>query len=154
MSFPSALAGLEIQGVTPETANEEQAKMALIRAIQKDTADGYTYLCGIVSAFKERAEDAVSHVRQFINGDGRASEVLRAEWLPSGGLKVDVDPNSKLGGQVMRLLGTDAARDTLEEHFGMSFALANCCGGITGGDKKQTKFSVAEQIGWQASIDC
>jgi hypothetical protein len=83
-----------------------------------------------------------------------AHAVLRHEWLPSGGLKIDVDPDSVLGAQVMRLKGTDVARRVLEAHFEMSFALANCCGDVTGKTKKNTEFSAADQIRWQTSIDC
>jgi hypothetical protein len=154
MSFPSALSALLAMGVTPETATPEQAKQALLTAMQTDTKDGMAYLAGLVDACRTKAEDVVAHVRGFIACDGCKSKVLRAEWLPSGGLKVDVDPDSKLGKQVMRLLGTDAARAVASEHFGMSFALANCCGGIAGDDKKKTVFTPGDQIRWQTSIDC
>lgn len=154
MSFPSAITTLTAMGVTPETATPEQAKQALLTAMQTDTKDGFAYLTGLVDACRTKAEDVVAHVRSFIACDGCKSQVLRAEWLPSGGLKVDVDPDSKLGKQVMRLLGTDAARAVAAEHFGMSFALANCCGGVTGDGKKKVEFTPADQIRWQTSINC
>lgn len=154
MSFPSAIKNLLDMGVTPESASPEQAEEALLAAIQVDTPDGYQCLKGLVDAYKRRVEDAVLHVRSFITCTGCAAQVLRAEWIPSGGLKVDIHPDSKLGKQVMRLLGTDCARAVLSQHFNMSFALANCCGGVTGDDGKKVAFSAADQVRWQNSIDC
>lgn len=145
MSFPSAPKNLA-DGMSPAEA--------LLAAITTDTPDGYAYLAGLVSAYKSKAVDAVEHVKGFIACNGCASKVLRAERLSAGGLKVDIDPTSKLAGQIMRLLGTDVARKVLEDHFGVSFGLANCCAPVVGGDKPQTTFSVEDQIRWQNTIDC
>lgn len=156
MSFPSALTNLQNLGVTPETATDAQANEALLAAIQTDTPYGYRFSELLVEAWKTKVENASAFVRKHMHEFGHeiAHAVLRHEWLPSGGLKIDVDPGSVLGAQVMRLKGTDVARRVLESHFDMNFALANCCGDVTGKGKKMTDFSAADQIRWQTSLDC
>jgi hypothetical protein len=42
------------------------------------------------------------------------------------------DPNSDVGQQIIRLLGTDVARSVLEQHFGLEFGLYNCCTAVAG----------------------
>ncbi|GEM_PF-1647846 len=153
MSFPSALPELQRMGVTPETASPEQAERALLAAMQADTSDGFAYVQGLVQAYRDKVRNPLVSVRNGLD-PALQGDVLRAEWLPKGGLKMDVRPDGKLGRQVSRLLGTDAARSALERHFGACFALANCCGAVVGADKKQVAFTAAQQIAWQTAIDC
>ncbi len=156
MSFPSAIKNLESLGVTPATATSEQADQALLDAIKTDTPYGFRFSELLVHAWTMKLEEAGMFVRKHMHEFGHeiAHAVLRHEWLPSGALKIDVDPGSVLGAQIMRLKGTDVARRVLEAHFGTSFALANCCGDVVGKDKKSVEFSAADQIRWQNSIDC
>jgi len=68
------------------------------------------------------------------------------------------DPNSPLGKQVIRLLGTDIARSICEEKLGVAFGFYNCCGSVTAPSKGELKMSYLEQIQLQngvlASADC
>src|SRR5258708_5623297 len=68
------------------------------------------------------------------------------------------DPNSPLGKQLIRLLGTDIARGILEKRLGVAFALYNCCGRVVAVDKTALQLSMAEQImlqnGTLATADC
>lgn len=140
-------------GVTHETATPAQAAEAMLGAMKTDTAAGFAYVSALVTASQNRALDIVAFMREAV-GSAHAGSILRFEWLTGGGLKVDVDPDSALGRQVSRLLGTDVARSLLSTHFNSSFALANCCGGAAGKDKNSVYFTAADQIRWQNSIDC
>lgn len=68
------------------------------------------------------------------------------------------DPNSPLGKQIIRLLGTDIARSILEEKLGVAFGFYNCCTSVTGPTRTQLNMSYEEQIQLQngilASADC
>ena len=143
MSFPSAPI-LLAEGMNPDTA--------LLTAIQRDTPHGYAFVRALVQADRTNPTDPVAFMHQQL--PDHAEHIFRSQRTKAGGLKVDVHPSSTLGGQVMRLLGTDVARRLLEQHFECSFALANCCGGVTGPDKEKTKISTSEQIAWQTMRDC
>lgn len=68
------------------------------------------------------------------------------------------DPNSPLGKQIIRLLGTDIARGICEEKLGVAFGLFNCCAPVTAPTKKDLNMTYLEQIqlqnGVMASADC
>lgn len=153
MSFPSAIQQLEENGVTPETASTKQAEEALLHAMQNDTSMGFTALTALVDAMWERVEDPVAFVRDRLPASVR-EQVLRFEWRGQTGLKVDFDPNSKLGGQIARLMGTDVARGLLERKLEVHSSFANCCAPIVSISPEDAKFSPADQIRWQHSIDC
>ena len=153
MSFPSAIDQLEEQGVTPETASAEQAEEALLHAMQHDTSMGFTALTALVDAMRERAEDPVAFVRDRLPASVR-DDVLRHEWRGESGLKIDFDPNSRIGGQIARLMGTDVARGLLERKLEVCSSFANCCAPIMSVSPGDVTFSPADQIRWQHSIDC
>jgi hypothetical protein len=68
------------------------------------------------------------------------------------------DPNSPLGKQIIRLLGTDVARGILERHHGVAFGLYNCCGRVVAINAEALAMTTTEQIhlqnGTLASADC
>jgi len=68
------------------------------------------------------------------------------------------DPNSPLGKQIIRLLGTDVARGILERHHGVAFGLFNCCGRVIALNRESLAMTTTEQIklqnGTLASADC
>lgn len=161
MSFPSAAIILREQGIDPTKCTDERAaRAALLSAMQTDTPKGFVYMQAFTEAVKRFSADApleeiLAFIRKRQNCADCASRILRATRTLRGALKVDIDPNSTLGAQVMRLLGTDVARSVLEEYFDLSFALANCCGSIGAGKGKgKVEFTAAEQVAWQLSVDC
>lgn len=147
MSFPSAITHLN-NGLGPEDA--------LYEAMKSDTDQGFAVLQALRDAVTGQVEDPVEFVKARLADqfdDEVAQTVLRAERRGRG-WKLDIDPLSKTGLQVMRLMGTDAARPLLAERLGGHFGFANCCAPINSDDEKDTKFKAEEQIRWQHSIDC
>ena len=71
---------------------------------------------------------------------------------------VSEDPNSPLGKQIIRLLGTDVARGILERHHGVAFGLFNCCSRVVAPNHGSLCMTTTEQIklqnGTLASADC
>jgi len=71
---------------------------------------------------------------------------------------VSEDPSSPLGRQIIRLLGTDIARNILARHYGVAFALYNCCSRVTAPNAEALAITTTEQINLQngvlASADC
>lgn len=147
MSFPSAIKHFE---------NGLSAEDALFEAIKTDTNLGFAVLEALRDAVRSDVKDPVEFVRARLADrfdDEAAQTVLRAERRGRG-WKLDIDPLSKVGLQVMRLMGTDAARPLLAERLGGHFGFANCCAPINSDDEKDTKFNAEDQIRWQHSIDC
>lgn len=142
MSFPSALPRLN-QGDAPRDA--------LLFAMEHDTGLGYAAIIAVASAARER-RSALSIVANALPKEHR-SAVLREERRGSG-VVVDFDPNSVVGAQIMRLLGTDAARPLMAERAGMPLGFGNCCKVLASLEPGDVAFSVDEQIRWQAHIDC
>lgn len=153
MSFPRAIALLQQMGVTPDTATPDQAREALLGAMMTDTKAGFDFLAALVIAGRERVGDALTYMRERL--PEHADAILRFEWINDNtGLKVDVAPDSVLGRQLGRLMGTDSARPLLAEHLESNFGFANCCGVIAGDTPGAVAFTPADQIRWQFSIDC
>jgi hypothetical protein len=153
MSFPSAIKRLEEQNVTPETASTEQAEAALMHAMQNDTDLGFVALAVVVEAMRERVEEPVAFIRERLP-EAVQEHVLRFEWRGETGLKVDFDPNSEIGGQIARLMGTDVARGLFERKLEVHSSFANCCAPIVAANPDDVAFTPADQIRWQHSIDC
>ncbi len=142
MSFPSAIPRLKA-GDTPE--------VALLHAMERDTRRGFTAIITLAEAVREGLDDPLGHVKKRLGNDGTSA--LRAERRGDG-VVIDFDPFSKVGLEIARLLGTDAARPLMEERAGMPLGFANCCKIIASPKKQDVRFSITEQIEWQHSIDC
>lgn len=153
MSFPSAQTYLNANpGAQPEAA--------LLHAIQQDTPLGYNALVALSAAITRKTNNPLRLIRQRLNRFGATQgmpdlgrDALRCE-VRGEGLKVDFDPDSKLGRQLSRIMGTDAARPLMAGHFGLHLGFANCCGGIASKRKADVLFTAADQVRWQLSIDC
>ncbi len=124
MSYPSIAEIAERKRINLETASEEECGAALLEAFERDLPLGMNYLQEIAHKVK-RTNDCV----------------LQSE-----------DPLSPTGQEVIRLLGTDIARDLVEERFDVLFGLYNCCG-VKGAPKskgrKGLNMSRREQIQMQ-----
>ena len=119
-----------IKNVNPDALTEPERESALLAAFRKDLPLGMAAI-----------ESDVREVKQ--NGIRRL---------------VPEDPNSPLGKQIIRLLGTDVARGILERHYEVAFGLYNCCGRVVAQDRESLAMSTTEQIKLQngaiASADC
>lgn len=142
MSFPSAI-------IRRNAGDTSEA--ALLFAMEHDTPLGFMALTAMTDALRSGDKCPCCAVKQAI-GPLHAKSVLRHERIGQGS-KVDFHPDSEVGRQVTRLM-TDMPRALLEQHTGMHFGFANCCGAVTSPDKKDTKFTAEDQIRWQVSIDC
>jgi hypothetical protein len=131
---------------------EEEQHLAALRAMENDTPLGFTVFRSIVTAFKEQVSDPVSFVQQQIPVELR-DQVLRFERLPSGALKVDLNPNEPMARQVARMM-TDAMRKVLCTSMEVEVGFANCCGIIIGTTPESVRVTIADQAGWQEDIDC
>lgn len=129
MSYPSIHAQLERQGVTLETATNDQMQVAFIGAFQEDLPLGFARV--------------VELVNKLHNGNNERAIL-------------SLDPKSPEGQEYARLLGPDISRQVLERHFNVAFGLYNCCSGVAGGDKKKLGMTMYEQIEVQDPnfVDC
>ncbi|MBS3903648.1 MAG: hypothetical protein KGZ30_04745 [Anaplasmataceae bacterium] len=130
MSYPSIATILKQRGLNLETASEEELKGALWEALRTNLGDGIAYLERLAARVKESGE-----------------RLIEIE-----------DPNSPLGRQLARLVGTDVSRAVCEEKLGIAFGFYNCCNVVASPTRDALAMSVAEQIGLQngaiASADC
>lgn len=112
-----------------EDSSQEELNEMLFSAFQKDLPEGVSYLLDL-------AEEVKSGKRM---------------------LKIE-DPNSKLGKQLIRLIGTDVARGIMEQRTGIALGLYNCCGVVGAKSKEQLDMTPLEQIqlqdGTLADADC
>lgn len=71
---------------------------------------------------------------------------------------ISEDPNSPLGKQIIRLVGTDIARGIVERRLGVAFGLYNCCISVCAPDESELNMTMLEQIEFQngarGSADC
>ncbi len=142
MSFPSAVEQINA-GATPVAA--------LLYAMQHDTSIGYKALVSAVASVSGEVCPCCV-VREALPAEHH-NDVLRAERRGDG-IVIDFNPDSKVGKQIARLMGTDAARPLLSEHLGTHFGFANCCKVLISHTPADVRFTVQEQIEWQHSIDC
>lgn len=130
MSYPSIASIVHEMGLSLESANPEELKEALWRALSTDLSTGITYL-----------------------------QTVATECLTQGVrlLKVE-DPNSVLGKQLIRLLGTDVARQLCSERLGVAFGFYNCCSPVIAPAANMLNLSILEQVQLQngdlAHADC
>ena len=119
-----------IKTINPGTLTEREREKRLLQAFQTDLPLGMATL--------ER------DVRQIKNTGVR--------------MMTPEDPNSPLGKQIIRLLGTDVARGILERHFDVAFGLYNCCARVVAPNREALCMTTTEQIelqnGTLASADC
>jgi hypothetical protein len=119
-----------IKNVNPDMLDEREREMALLAAFRQDLPLGTA-----------------------------AIERYAQEVKESGVRKIFIeDPNSPLGRQISRLLGTDVARGILERHHGVAFGLFNCCAPVVAPNHESLAMTTTEQINLQngvlASADC
>ena len=119
-----------IKNVNPDTLTERERESALLAAFREDLP------LGMAAIERDVREVKQSGVRKL----------------------VPEDPNSPLGKQIIRLLGTDVARGILERHHGVAFGLYNCCSRVVAASRDSLAMSTTEQIKLQngvlASADC
>lgn len=126
MSYPSIGAILEEQGLTIKTAAPAQLKDVLWEALNRNLSIGIAYL----STFAEQVK--TTGQRQ---------------------LKIE-DPNSPLGQQLVRLLGTDIARGICQERLGIQLGLYNCCAPVGAPIGGHLNMTIEEQISLQTGANC
>lgn len=130
MSYPSIASILKGMELSPNSASPDQLKEALWQALSTDLSAGMNYL-----------------------------QTAATECLAKGEriLKVE-DPNSALGKQLIRLLGTDVARELCSERLGVAFGFYNCCSPVIVPTADMLNLSIREQIQLQngdlAHADC
>lgn len=144
MSFPSALVRLKA-GDSPDAA--------LLYAMEHDTSLGYTALMATAKAARASLGGCPCCITKEALPNEHRKDVLRHERRGKG-VVVDFNPDSVVGKQIARLLGTDAARPLIEGRAGVKFGFANCCRVLASVNVVDVRFSVEEQIRWQANIDC
>lgn len=145
MSFPSAAAKLQ-EGVSADDA--------LLYAMEHDTPLGFAAIMAAAMATRqENRESCPCCIVKGVLPEAHRKDVLRHERRGAG-VVVDFAPDSAIGKQIMRLLGTDAARPLMEKRAGVRFGFANCCKVLASADERDVRFTPEEQIGWQSQIDC
>jgi hypothetical protein len=119
-----------IKNVDPDMLTEREREDALLAAFSIDLPLGMA---------------AIEHDAQEVRQNGVRKLVIE-------------NPNSPLGKQIVRLLGTDVARGVLERHMGVAFGLYNCCARVIAIDHESLAMTTMEQIKLQngalASADC
>jgi hypothetical protein len=130
MSYPSVVAVLAEKRINLDTANDVELEAALKEAFGRDLGVGMSYL--------RRVADTVKQTGQ---------RFLEAK-----------DPNSAVGKQLIRLLGTDIARGIVERNLNVAFGLYNCCGVVAAPTREKLSMTLREQVmlqnGVLASADC
>ncbi len=128
MSYPSVDGHLTKQGVTMDTATDDQMRQAFINAFKEDLPLGWA-----------KVEELVDKLKQM---GARAMLTL--------------NPNSPEGKQFARLLAPDIPRDVLQRHFGVKFGFYNCCKGVAGREPDDLKMTLREQMEAQHPnfVDC
>lgn len=126
MSYLSIESVLNERGLSNEDATEAQRKAALWEAFQRDLPLGIAWVRALVATFIQNSKQ-----RTVINED----------------------PKSETGGQVIRLLGTDVAREVCRESCmrefnlpSLAFGLFNCCGGVVAESEDKLNMTAEEQI--------
>lgn len=137
MSYPAITMILDERGIDLDTAPESELRGALWEAFQQNLPDGVAWLRSLTAEMIESGEVVTRHE----------------------------DPDSPLGRQIARILGTDVARSIAEEQFGrefgvpaLAFGMYNCCGGRVAPSRDALRMSAREQImcqnGMLATANC
>lgn len=146
MSFPSA-APLMQQGKSPEEA--------LYFAMQNDTNVGFAAISAVAEAVKQGLKDPLAFVREKLSNLGVDVENHVLRWEQVGqGIAMDFLPASIVGGQIARLMGTDAARPLLVKNLEIKLGFANCCKVIVSERDQDILVSAEQQVFWQVGRDC
>ncbi len=134
MSYPSIVGIASEQGINLGSASNEQLAGLLWKSFQADLPLGVNHLTELAEKVKS-------------GFDEKENRVLDIQ-----------DPNSALGKQLIRLVGTDIACSVCEQKLGVSFGMYNCCGVVVAPTKEQLNMTLLEQIKLQngvlASADC
>ena len=130
MSYPSIKKIIEQKKFDLEEENEEELTSALWEAFEHDLPQGISYLQKMAENVKKNKQ-----------------RLLQIE-----------DPKSKLGQEIIRLVGTDIARDIVEQKLGIALGLYNCCAPVAALKKEDLHMSSLEQIqlqnGTKGYADC
>ncbi len=130
MSYPSVKKVLEASGINTETATAAELRTVLWETFKRDLAEGVNHLTGLAQRVKEGGE--------------RLLDIQ--------------DPNSQLGKQLIRLVGTDIARGICQQQLGVAFGIYNCCSIVAASEQSGLNMTMQEQIKLQngvlASADC
>jgi hypothetical protein len=130
MSYPSVAAVLTERRIDLDTADDAELENVLKEAFGRDLSVGVSYLKQVADTVKRTGK-----------------RVLEAE-----------DPNSAVGKQLIRLLGSDIARGILKRDLGVAFGFYNCCGIVAAPTQEELRMTMREQImlqnGMLASADC
>lgn len=143
MSFPSALAQLNAGASAPD---------ALMYAMEHDTPLGFAAIVASASALTRGQECPCCIVKQALPSEHH-KDVLRHERRGKGVI-IDFAPDSAVGKQVARLMGTDAARPLLAKRLAKFLGFANCCKVLVSADAADVVVTSEDQVRWQESIDC
>ncbi len=128
MSYPSIHRHLEAEGVSVDTASDDQLSKAFIGAFHTDLPLGYAKVRELVEKMRDRQDRAM----------------------------LTLDPNSEEGAQFARLLAPDIPRKILEDHFDCAFGFYNCCKGVAARERTGLNMTLKEQIDAQhpSFVDC
>lgn len=118
MSYPSVAKIVKDRGLDLSTASDTELREAIWQALNTDLKDGIDYLAGLSDEVKRTGK-----------------KVVRPE-----------NPESPLGKKIIRLLGTDIARQILSQKLGIQFAFYNCCCAVGAPTAEELKLSAREQI--------
>jgi hypothetical protein len=126
MSFPSCIPIAQSKGYVVGEMKHEQAEEVLLEAYQIDTPLGFNALANLVERMKNSGEKLLEKF----------------------------DPNSELGKQVARLVGTHVQHKILEDYFGVQFFFYNCCNVECVPLGVESHACPGRQIMMQETIDC
>jgi hypothetical protein len=118
MSYPSIKEIVNQRGLDLQSAHEEQLKPVLLEAFRVDLKQGMNFL-----------------------------EKFAAEAKATGKRLLHIEsPNSPLGKQLIRLLGTDISRKLVAENLNVAFGFYNCCNVVCAAEEAALHLSLREQI--------
>jgi hypothetical protein len=125
MSYPSIAKILADKNIDLEIANNLQLRESLWEALQIDLPLGFKYLFDFAQNTNDQSQNT---------GE-------------------DIDPNSLLGKQIIRIIGCDLPKTLFEEKTGVRFGLYNCCQVVAkrGGDPVM---DLKWQLKKQFTADC
>ncbi|MBL8159727.1 hypothetical protein JNJ66_04680 [Candidatus Saccharibacteria bacterium] len=134
MSYSSVAAIVAERGLALTADNETALTEAVHDAIVADLPDGAAALIAQIDAFLA-GEAAVTAGGQSY-------------------LEADHDPKSELGKQLMRICGTDVAREAFQRQYGVVINFLNCCIVLVSRQGLPPSWLAIRQVGSQATPDC
>lgn len=118
MDYSSIQSIISEKEINIEAASPAILKNALWRAFNRDLSQGLAYLADMAQTVKRNGK-----------------RVLKVE-----------SPESQLGTQLSRLLGTDIAREICEQRFDIAFGFYNACAPVAAPTKDDLAMNPLEQI--------